>query len=128
MARDRVENALRRVHSTSLANTTIEVYEPSESYTQGEGYDVTYPDMPNTTYDARVDSPDAQTDRDRGGTTAEIDAVVYVRDDSGQTWTDYTAEAEAAVQIVDTADGTRYEVQAVTDQHNGTLELEVVEV
>lgn len=128
MARDRVENALRRVHSTELANTTIEVYEPTESYTQGEGYEVTYPDTPNATYDARVDSPSVRSDRDRGGNTAEIDAIVYVRDDTGQTWTDYTAEAEAPVEVVDTADGTRYEVQAVTDPHNGTLELEVVEV
>jgi hypothetical protein len=128
MARDRVENALRRVHSTRLANTTIEVYEPTETYEAGEGFSVSYPDTPDTEYNVRVTSPSARSDRDRGGTTAEIDAVVTVRDDTGRAWADYTAESEAPTHIVDTADGTRYEVETVIDAHNGLVELEVVEV
>ena len=124
---DRIGSALRRLHSAALHNTTIEVYAPSETYSTGDGYEITYPDSPDATYQARVDAPDARTDRDRGGTTAEIDAVVVVRDDTGQTWDDYTADAEAPTELVDTADGTRYEVASVVDPHNGTLELEVVE-
>lgn len=125
---DRIASALRRTHSTTLANTTIEVFEPSESYTAGEGFTVSHPSSPNASYEARVVSPASRADRDRGGTTAELDAVIIVRDDTGQTWTDFTDEREAPVEIVDTADGTRYEVERVIDPHNGTLELEVVEL
>jgi len=128
MARDRIASALRRTHSSTLVNTTIEVYAPSETYEAGEGFSVSYPDTATAEYDARVASPASRADRDRGGTTAEIDAVVSVRDDTGQTWTDYTDEQEAPVELVDTADGTRYEVETVIDPHNGLLELEVVEI
>ncbi len=128
MTRDRIARALRSVHTQSLANTTIEVFEPTETYEAGDGFSVTYPDTPAATYDARVVSPAARADRDAGGTSAELDAVVVVRDDTGQVWTDFTDEREAPVEFVDTADGTRYEVERVIDPHNGTLELEAVEV
>lgn len=124
---DRIASALRRAHSGHLVNTSIQVYEPAEEYAAGDGWTVTYPDDPAATYDARVDSPSARSDRNEGGTTAEIDAVVVVRGDLDQVWEDYTEEREAPVELVDTADETRYEVQSVTDPHNGTLELEVVE-
>ena len=128
MTGDRISRALRSVHTATLANTEIDVYEPSESYTAGDGFEVTYPSTPDATYQARVVSPAARADRDDGGTTAELDAVVVVRDDTGQTWTDFTDEREAPVEFTDTADETRYEVERVIDPHNGTLELEVVEV
>jgi len=128
MTRDRVANALRRAHSTVLANTTIDVYPPTETHTQGEGWTVTYPNTPTASYDARIDSPSPDAERDRGGTTAEIDVVIRVRDDTGQTWTGWGENTEAAVRVEDTGDGTRYEVQSVVDPHNGTIELEAVEV
>jgi len=128
MTDDRIAGALRRVHTSTLANTSIEVYEPTETYEAGSGFTVTYPDEASATYDARVVSPAARADRDRGGTTSELDAVVVVRDDTGQTWTDFTDEQEAPVELVDTADGTRFEVERVVDPHNGTLELEVAEI
>jgi hypothetical protein len=128
MSGDRISRALRSVHSSALANTSIEVFEPAETYTAGEGFSVSYSDTPTASYDARVVSPAARADRDTGGTTAELDAVVVVRDDTGQTWTDFTAEREAPVEFVDPADGTRYAVERVVDPHNGTLELEAVEV
>jgi len=125
---DRISRALRSVHTSTLANTTIEVFEPTETYETGDGFSVTYPDTPAATYDARVVSPAARADRDTGGTTAELDAVVVVRDDTGQTWTDFTDEREAPVEFADLADGTRYAAERVIDPHNGTLELEAVEV
>jgi hypothetical protein len=125
---DRIDRAMRRVHDRDLSNTTIEVFEPSETYTAGEGFSVTYPASPDATYTARVSSVSRSPQRDDGGTTAEADAVVTVRDDTGQTWTDFTDELEAPVELVDQADGTRFEVEAVTDPHNGLLELEVAEV
>jgi len=127
VTRDRIANALRRAH-TDLANTTIEVYEPTVTYEQGDGYDVSYPDEPAAEYDVRVDSPEASSERERSGTISEIDAVVIVRDDTGQQWTGFDEETEAPARVEDTADGTRYEVQSVVDQHNGTLELEVAEL
>lgn len=125
MTRDRIANALRRVHSSELANTTVQVFEPTVEYVQGDGWDVSYPDDPSAEIDARVDSPDASSNRERSGTTSEIDAVVIVRDDTGQQWTGFGEETEASVRVRDTADGTRYEVENRVDQHNGTLELEV---
>jgi len=125
---DRIDRTLRRIHDRELSNTTIEVYEPTEEYAAGDGFEVSYPADPAATYTARVSSVARAPDRDAGGTTAEADAIVSVRDDLGQTWTDFTEQLEAPVEIVDTADGTRYEVEAVTDPHNGLLELEVAEV
>jgi hypothetical protein len=128
VTRDRVENAIRRVHSDELANTTVDVYEPAESYTQGEGWSVTYPDTASASYKARVDSPSAESERERSGTTSEIDVVVRVRDDTGQTWTGFGENTEAPVRVEDTNDGTRYEVENVIDDHDGMITLEAVEV
>jgi hypothetical protein len=116
------------VHTNALTNTTIEVFEPTETYTAGEGFSVEYSDTPDATFDVRLSSPSATTDRNRGGTTGEIDATVSIRDDVGQEFVDFTDELQAPVEIRDSADGTRYEVESVTDPHNGLLELDVVEV
>lgn len=128
MTRDRVRNAIRRAHTDTLHNTRIEVYEPSVSYTQGEGWDVSYPSTPNSVYDARVESPDATEEKQRSGTDVEIDAIVRVRDDTGQQWTGWGEEETAAVRVLDANDQTTYEVQTVVTQHDGTVEMEVVEV
>jgi hypothetical protein len=125
---DRIGNAMRRLHSTELNNTTIEVFEPSVSYSPGDGFSVTYPDSPTATYDVRVDSPSDDADTGRSGQTSEVDVVVLVRDDTGQQWTDFGDEADAPARIVDTADGTRYELRGPLDTHNGLLELGGVEV
>jgi len=130
MTGDRIARALRSVHTSTLANTTIEVFEPTETYEAGDGFTVTYPSDPAAVYPARVVSPAARADRDAGGTTAELDAVVVVRDDTGQVWTDFTDEREAPVEFVDTADDTRYEVQRVIDPliDTGTLRASIVAV
>lgn len=128
MTRDIIENALRRVHSNALHNTTVDVYEPDVQWDQGDGWDVTYPGTPSATYDARVDSPSPDSDRDRSGTTSEIDIIVRVRDDTGQQWTGFGEDAEAPVRVEDTADGTLYEVETVVEPHNGTTELEAAEL
>lgn len=128
MTRDAIESALRRLHTNTLANTAVDVFEPSVTYVAGEGYDVTYPDTPTASYEARIDSPSDVTDTDAGGTTAEIDAVVRVRDDTAQQWTGYGESGDAAARLRDTADGTLYEVQGVTDRHDGLTTLDVMEV
>lgn len=128
MPRDRLQNSLRRVHSKALHNAKIEVYEPTTSYSQGDGWDVSYPAMPTTYYEARVDEPTSDANRERSGTTAEIDVVIIVRDDTGQQWTGFGDKTEASSRVLDPADGTLYEVQDVVDAHNGTIELEATEV
>jgi hypothetical protein len=125
---DRIDRALKRIHRRELQNTTVEVFEPTETYSAGEGFDVTYPDVPDNKLDVRLSSPSANTDRETGGTTGEIDAQISVPDDVNQQFTDFTDEEEAPVELRDTADGTRYEVEAVTDPHNGLLRLDVTEI
>lgn len=127
MPSDRLRDAFHRVHDV-MENTTIDVFEPSESFTQGDGWTVTYPDTADASYSARVEEPDADNDRERSGTTSEIDAVVRVRDDTGQQWTGFGDETEASIRVRDTADSRLYEVQSVVDTHNGWLKLAAVEV
>lgn len=127
MSREPVRRALQRVHSVQLANTTVEVFEPTESYKQGDGFDVTYPDLPSAAISARVEEPSANAEQDRSGTSSEIDAEVRVRSDLDQQWTGW-GESGAATRLRDTADERLYEVQSVVDGHNGLLKLEVVEV
>jgi len=128
MAPDRINNALRRVHTSELANTTIEVFEPTESYDDDTGFEPDYPNSPTDTLDARVEQPSEDPRESEGGTTSDADAQVRVPDDTGIPWTDFGESGEAATQLEDTADGRRYEVQAVTDTHNGLLVLDVEEV
>jgi hypothetical protein len=125
---DRIDRALKRVHSRQLVNTTVEVFEPSETYAPGDGFSVSYSDTPSNELEVRLSSPSASTDRDRGGTDGEIDAQISVRDDVNQEFTDRTEQREAPVELRDTADGTRYEVISETDPHNGLTRLDVVEV
>lgn len=127
MTRNSVRRALQRVHSVQLANTTVEVFEPAESYKQGDGYTVTYPDLPSAAIEARVEEPSTNADQDRSGTSSEIDAEVRVRSDLDQQWTGW-GESGAATRLRDAADGRLFEVQSVVDGHNGLLKLEVVEV
>jgi len=81
MPRNLIANALRRVHDTALTNTTIEVFEPRVSYAPGDGFDVSYPDTPSASYDARIDGQNRTGTKERGGTTTDLDAVIRVRDD-----------------------------------------------
>jgi hypothetical protein len=125
---EEIAGPLRRAHTAALSNSTVEVFEPTETYTAGDGFSVEYPETPTDSYAARVSSVSRSPERDVSGITAEADATITVRDDIGQTWTDFTDELEAPVQVVDTDTGIRYEVEATTDQHNGLLRLEVAEV
>lgn len=128
MARDRLANALRRVHTDALHNTTIEVYTPTETPDPGQGYSVSYPDVPDATIDAHASSIEDSTDRDEGGTASEADVIIRVKNNTGISWIEYGAESEASIQVVDVDTGVRYEIVAVGSEHNGLLKLEAVEV
>ncbi|QLH82462.1 hypothetical protein [Halosimplex pelagicum] len=129
MPRDVVESALRRVHSGTLHNTTIDIYEPSDaSYSPGDGYSVTYPEAPTKSgIPARADSPQPDADRDTGGTTADVDRVYRVRDDAHDQWTGFGEDGEAAVRIEDET-ATTYVVETPVDERNGLIRLECREV
>jgi hypothetical protein len=128
VTRDRVENALRRVHTDALHNTAIDVYVPTESYAPGDGYDVSYPDTPaESALDARADEPQPDAERDTGGTTADVDRVYRVRDDARDSWTGFGEDGEAAVRIEDTDTGETFVVESVVDDRNGLTRLECME-
>lgn len=127
----RVESARRRALDLTF-NSEIEVYEPSESYSPGDGYTVERPDpetdAPGATYEARAMDPQATGERERGGTTTEADRVFEVRDDTGQTWTDFGESGEAAVRVREVGTGVVYTVTTVTDRIDGRERLDCVEV
>jgi len=130
-ANDRVEQARRRALDLTH-NTTIEVHEPSETYSPGDGYTVERPDpetdTPDATYGARALDPSATGERQRGGTETEADRVFEVRDDLDQTWTDFGESGEAAVRIRETETAIVYTVTTVTDRHDGRERLDCKEV
>lgn len=123
--RDHIEGALRRTHTSELATTTIDVYEPAETETVGEGIDVSYPDGPTDAgIDARADSPQPESDRDPGGTTADVDRLYRVRDDARDTWTGFGVAGEAPARIEDADTGETYVLVNVVDERNGLVRLE----
>jgi len=128
---DRVESARRRALELTY-NTTVAVYEPTEAYSPGDGYTVSRPDPetadPDATYEARAFDPQAGSERERGGTTTEADRVFEVRDDTGQTWTDFGESGEAAVRLRETDTGIVYTVTTVIDRLDGRERLLCVEV
>lgn len=130
-ANDRVEAARRRSLEVTF-NTDLEVYEPSESYSPGDGFDITRPDpetdTPDATYKARAMEPEGEGERERGGTTNEIDRRFQVRDDIGQQWTGFGESGEAATHVRETGTGVVYVVTSVTDAHDGRTKLECSEV
>jgi len=127
MPRDLIADALQRVHDTTLTNTTIEVFEPTVSYSAGDGFSVSYPDTPSASYAARIDGQNETGTKERGGTTAEIDATVRVRDDLDQQWVGYGENGDAELRIVDTETGNEYAVESVSEPEGGLTVLRVTE-
>jgi len=121
MTRDAIAGAMRRLHSTELANATVGVLMPDVGYEVGKGWDVEYPDVATITLKARLESPSSNPESSRSGTTAEEDLVIRVRDDAGPDgwgtqewgrsawgspfvspldWTGYGEDADAPVRVV----------------------------
>jgi len=125
MSRDHIDGAIQRGHASHFTNTTIDVCEPTETETVGEGIDVSYPDEPTDEgIPARADSPQSESDRDEGGTTADVDRLYSVRDDARDTWTGFGVSGEAALRIEDADTGETYLVENVVDERNGLVRLE----
>ncbi len=110
----------------ALGAEPIDVYEPSESYTAGDGWSVTYPSSPTTTTEGEAVPPESDPNVDEGGTTQTADLGVYVPADSGVAWTDYGESGEAVTRVE--IDGAMYEVEAVDEQFDGRNRLACTEV
>jgi len=116
-------------HLSALGwDQNLNVYEPTESYSAGEGYDISYPGSPTDTVDAEITMPDASGDVDPGGTTVDADVVIRVTDDTGVSWREFGESGEAATRVEDTSTGVRYEIETVVSEHNGLLMLAANEV
>jgi len=127
MPRNLIANALQRVHDTTLTNTVIDVFEPTVSYTAGDGFEVDYPETASDSYDARIDGQNRVGEKERGGTTADIDAMIRVRDDHTQQWVGYGKDGEAELRVVDTTTDVAYAVESVSEPEGGLLTLRVTE-
>lgn len=126
---DRFQDQQRgRVQDALGFTQTLDVFQPTESFTQGEGWDITYPDSPTTTVDAEIGAPDAEGESTRGGTDVDADVIIRVPDDTAVTWREFGESGEAATRVEDVATGVRYEIETVDDEHNGLLVLQGVEV
>lgn len=128
MTREQLANALRRLHTDGLTTASLEVFVPTSTPNPGEGYTTTTPDSPTATVAARVTTAAESSERDAGGTASETDVQITVRDDTSVPWREYGAEGEAPIRVTDLTTGKTYHVKTVTDQHNGLLRLEAVEV
>lgn len=107
---------------------SLRVYNATQTYAAGQGYDETYTEHADSPIDAEITAPDDEADRDAGGTTAEADVVLYVADDTGIMWAEAGTESEHATQVKDVATGDRYEVRALSSEHNGLYKIAAVEV
>jgi hypothetical protein len=107
----------------------IDVFQPTESFTQGEGWDVSYPSTADATLSGIAEPPDADRDRDRGGTTRDADLVLHVPADTNVTF-DESGESGDAPTRVEVADSDRtYEVATAPDpQFDGLQTVACVEV
>lgn len=127
MPRDIVRDALQRTHTNALANTTVEVRQPSVSYAPGDGFSVSYPDAPDAEVDARVSTPSPAGQKDRGGTAAEIDATIHIRSDVSPQLTGFGDDGDASARLTDTRTGTEFRAETVTDRTGGMTVIQASE-
>lgn len=119
----RITGVLRQYHAR-VANATVAVFVPDESYQAGEGFDVSYPETPTAAgIPARADSPTPDATREESGTGASVDRTFRVRADLPVSLTDFDVDGEAAVRLRDDT-GRDYLVESVVDERNGLLRLE----
>lgn len=122
---DRFEAGAER-HVEALGGAdALDVFEPAETYTAGEGYRTSVPDTPTTTVDADLAAPSETAERSRAGLDTDADLLVYVPADSGVSWT-AAGDASESRTRVETPAGDRYLVDTVTDTRDGLLRLDLV--
>lgn len=123
---DRFADSAGRTLDALGFEDNVAVYQPTETYTPGDGYDIAYPDAPTATIDGALDPPSSAPDIGPGGTSETADLVVYVRaavDIQFNTAGD-TGEAKTGLVV----DGLQYVVDDIDDQQDGLLALGCDEV
>jgi len=106
----------------------VDLFEPTESYTAGEGYGISYPSSPTETVSGEVQPPEADAATDRGGVTRDADLLVYTPEDITTDLTDGGESGEALARVEVSQTDETYEVQAVEPQFDGWQLLELSEV
>ena len=107
-------------------NESVAVYQPTESYTAGDGYEITYPEEPTARLDAALSPPSVAADIDRGGTTESADLTVHLAADVKIAFNDAGETGEALTGLE--AAGRQYVVDEAEPQRDVFLLLRCVEV
>jgi len=123
---DRFEASAGRTLAGLGWDQNVAVYQPEETYTPGDGFDVAYPDSPTATLDGALDVPSDRADVDEGGTTETADLTVYVRADVSVEF-NTAGESEEALTGLE-VDGLKYVVDDIESQFDGLLALQCDEV
>jgi len=123
---DRFSSSAGRTLDALGWDQNVAVYQPTETYEPGGGFEVTYPDSPTTTLDGALDVPRDTANVDEGGTTETADLAVYVRADVNVEFNTAGDSDEALTGLV--IDGAKYVVDTIEDQFDGLLELACDEV
>jgi len=123
---DRFADSAGRTLDALGWDNTAEVYQPTESYNAGDGFETTYPSSATATLDAALDPPSSSPDIDPGGTTETADLTIYVRDDVSVDFNSAGESGEAKTGII--VDGLKYVVDDIDDQQDGLLALGLSEV
>ena len=123
---DRFADSADRTLDALGWDQNVEVYQPTESYAAGDGFDVTYPDAPTTTLDGAVEVPSDSADVNPGGTTQTSDLTVYIRADADVAinTAGESGETKTGLGIGDQ----KYVVDTVEQQFDGMLGLACEEV
>lgn len=123
---DRFADSASRTLDALGWDSNVDVYQPTETYTPGDGFDVSYPDTPTVTLDGALDVPSDAPGIDEGGTTETADLSVYVRADVSVEFNTAgeTDEALTGIEI----DGRKYVVDTVEEQFDGMIALSCDEV
>ena len=123
---DRFADSADRTLDALGYEQNVDVYQPTETYDPGDGYEITYPDTATATIDAALDPPSTDPDVDPGGTTEQADLTIYVSEGVGVPFNTAgdTGEANTGVEV----DGLKYVVDDIDDQQDGFLALGCDEV
>jgi hypothetical protein len=125
---DRFASGAERTIDALGYQSNVAVFEPAETFTQGEGYEISYPGTPTALLDGMIEPPSAQSDFGRGGGTREADLSVFVDADVSVDFTDAGESEEALTRIeVDEVAG-QFEVEITEPQLDGLLRLDCSEV
>jgi len=125
---DRLAQSSRRSLATLGFEDNVDLFEPTESYTAGEGYGISYPSTPTETVSGEVQPPEADAATDRGGVTRDADLLVYTPEDINTDLTDGGESGEALARVEVSQTDETYEIQTVEPQFDGWQLLELSEV